>query len=361
MKKIIMFLPFVALSCTSELVLPTEGADTVLVVNGSLCSSDTLHTITIVSSSAARGIVSPPETVKLTLYVNGIREAVCSEPEKAKLYMKSRDYILRGKFAPGDDLYLTVESELGVCEVSGTAPALPDVLSVSYGDKVNLTYDDYGNRETKTFLKTFLTLADPGGERNAYRVNIQTRAQYVLVKEIRPDFGFKPGYTIELGPKSLDVFNLLEPAMRLPWNERDSVNDFNMCSDDSFDGQRYTLTLCLKMGTWGANTYSLGFNPPIISAYYDPENDIQYSELWCMHQWLDIKFESIPYDTWRYFMAVEYDSNGPALPIVYEPTLFPSNVKGGLGYVSISSATISTIQLPDVYFDVDHYPGGYIK
>ena len=102
------------------------------------------------------------------------------------------------------------------------------------------------------------------------------------------------------------------------------------------------------------------FSPPSVGSYYR-DGVVYYSDLWCSHQWLDVELEAIPYDTWRYIMAEEYDSEGPVIPLVYEPTLFPSNVKGGLGYVSISSATISTIQLPDVYFDVDHYPGGYIK
>lgn len=357
MKKILLLLPFLTLACTSELELPADGPDKVLIVNGSLCSADSVHVVRIVSSSASEGIVQPPEA-KVTLYVNGTAEAESTVPSDVKAYLKSRSYELECRFSPGDELRLTVETALGMCEVEETVPAAPKVIDARQGDAVELTYNDYGNVETRRFFRTFLTLSDPAGERNAYRVNIRARGQHELVEAI-PKFGAAPGRKTDLESKSLVVYNLLEPSMRLPWDEMNPVNNFNICSDDSFDGERYTLNLCYRPES--GSRYLLCLRPPVISTYNDIENDISYSEVWRTHQWLDITLEAIPYDTWRYFMAVEYDSNGPNIPLVYEPTLFPSNVKGGLGYVNISSGTIATLQLPDVYFDADHYAVGYIK
>lgn len=357
MKKILLLLPFLTLACTSELELPADGADEVLIVNGSLCSADSVHVVRLVSSSASEGIILPP-AAKVTLFVNDVAKAESTAPSDEKAYMKSRSYKLECRFSPGDELRLTVETALGKCEVEGTVPAAPKVIDVRQGEAVELTYDDYGNVETRSFTRVFLTLSDPAGERNAYRVKARAMAVHEL-KDGPEGIGLPVGYKTAPAPADLTVYNLLEPAMQLPWSTNNPVNDFNVFSDDTFDGQTYSLDLCLRGKSGTSGKHLLFFSPPSVGSYY--RDGVYYSDLWCSHQWLDVELEAIPYDTWRYIMAEEYDSEGPVIPLVYEPTLFPSNVKGGLGYVNISSATISTIQLPDVYFDVDHYPGGYIK
>lgn len=356
MKKIFVLLPFLAVACTSELVLPVDGADEILVVNGSLCSSDSLHTVSIVSSSASKGIVSPPSDVRLDLYVNGVLKSSATEPEVDR--EKTRKYLLKCRFASGDHIRLTVESSLGLCEVEGIVPAAPEIVEARDGGYMELTYNDYGSTYTRVFSRVMLTLNDPSGEKNAYRVHFVARARHELIEALPNGSGHAPGSIVTLDPKELPVFNMLEPSMRLPWKSLNSVNFFNVCSDNSFDGERYTLNLCIKKDS-GSTRNLLAFSPPSAAASY--QNGVEVSELWCTHQWLDVKLEAIPYDTWRYLMAVEYDSNGPVFPIVYEPTLFPSNVKGGLGYVNISSATVSTLELPDVWFDSSHWPDGYLK
>lgn len=58
----------------------------------------------------------------------------------------------------------------------------------------------------------------------------------------------------------------------------------------------------------------------------------------------------------RYLKALNYLESDNYEEALMEPVIIPSNVKGGLGFVGISSETRMTMQLPDEIIDNENLP-----
>jgi len=338
-------------ACTEVMDLPSDGFGDLLIVNGSLCSADSLHTLSLHVSSREKGIISPGE-VRGKLYVNGtLRNDTLSykgTKEDTTLCLLT----FKAQFAPEDELKLVFESSVGICEVNESVPPLPVVAGASTGEDIVLSYSDYGNQETRSFHRFYLGVADAAGVDNAFRVSAYLDGETECVEGIKDPryYSDQTGVKKSYDDEPVKLYNLLEPVLKLPWMSSESVNDFNIFSDESFAGGEYTLTLC-----WFGSLY----HTPSLAGYY--EGDTHKSEVWVSRAGVNVRLESIPVGYYRYLMAAEYDVTGAYLPLVYEPSFFPSNVEGGLGYVNVSSALEYRIPYPDRYYDSDHYYEGYVK
>ena len=347
MKKIYCLFPLLILfciSCEEQIQLPSDGTDMVMIVNGSLCSADTVHVLSLSASSVKEGMVVPPDAV-VRMFVNGMQ--CCESSEfREKMYYEGliHEYTLEGSFAPGDKVRIVVESSIGTCEIVQTAPPAPSVVGVSEGDEELLSYYEYGNMERRTFEKMYLTVKDPEGKGDVYRVKARVRSDLVLERSVSRGGSVYPPSSTE----QIEIFNLLEPVLRLPFSPLEAVNDFNIFCDDTFDGSQYTLTLCLN---WKNH-----FARPTISGYTNDEG-VNVSEIWVRHNELTLTVESLPQASYRYYIAVEYDTNNNTIPMAYEPSVFPSNVRGGLGYVNVSSGIELSLPLRDIWYDWDHIGG----
>ena len=265
--------------------------------------------------------------------------SVPSEKSKVESY-----YSVKAIFSAGDVVRVEAESGEGICVVEQTVPAAPELLGASLGDDVELSYNDYGNARTTTFRKIYLRLSDRAGQQNYYRVHVNAGGEEECTRGLLPDS--REGRKIVYDTERQDILNLLEPVLKVPFATANPVNDFNIFSDESFEGEQYSLTLC-----WKYLSSKVMMSRPSIFGVYDPDTQDVISEEWIQRIWLSVVLEALPVDAYRYYMAVEYESNNNVIPLAYEPAVFPSNVEGGLGYVSISSASSRKISLPDRYFD----------
>ena len=71
---------------------------------------------------------------------------------------------------------------------------------------------------------------------------------------------------------------------------------------------------------------------------------------------ITVRLLSISEAEFRYLKALNTLESGNYEEALMEPVMIPSNVKGGLGFVGISSETRMTMQLPDEIIDNENLP-----
>ena len=175
MKKIIWLaaaLTVLATACERYVDLKTEGPESILVMNGNLCSGDTLHTVYL-SLSQVRN-VEPVKSAVLKCYVNG---KLVSETDEVIERYGCGTVQFKADFGPGDEVKITVESGSCMAETVSTVPSLPGISIV---DTCSVTLKD-GNA-----LRAHLNIRDIKGEDNYYRLLAYVDSDF-WAEEVAPD------------------------------------------------------------------------------------------------------------------------------------------------------------------------------
>ena len=335
MKKIIFFasaMMILATGCEKYIDLKVDGPENLLVVNGNLCSGDTLHTVCLSISQVDD--VKPVEKASLKCYVNG---TLVSETDRVMEYAYSSICSMmqfKADFKPGDEVKITVESGDCRTETVSTVPTLPEISIV---DTCSVTLKD-GSENLKIHLK----IRDVKGEDNYYRLLAYVDSDF-WAEDVAPEVTeYTEGQHLESYSDSKYIDNTQEGLLyRKVGTDEDQdmysywSNYYNIFTDSQFANGEYTLTLLMNERNL-RNSYSEGW----VENYFT------------LTQTRKLRFRilSISKQTYYYMNDYAFDHSDESLWSFINGIPYPSNVIGGTGMVSVMAPTDVEIGLEKIRY-----------
>ncbi len=309
-------------SCENTIdTIKVSGEDEIM-MNALMDVNDDVH---IVYLSHGQGDDFRPYATKgeLQCYVNGQLAATAKAKSYYDLYF-CKAYVFNAGFKAGDKVKLTLEEGLSA-EV--TVPQSPQILDIdtSY-------FENPSNIHSSVFfLRT--RLQDVPHEENYYSFNVNA--------EVYKGWNLRD----TTHDRRVTLFTDNEPLLK----EYSSGNDDNKTFFDDYVKNKYHL---FTDKSFADNSYVLnvGIYPYdcLWGYYYIKEN--------YMHGYdkggagVSVIVSSISPETYRYIKAIESSDFWH-----FEPVIFPQNVSGGLGFVSVANSTVWKIRFPDRMIPKDFY------
>ena len=333
MKKGILFAAAccVLLSCEEEVDLRVGNETPVLLMNAQLRTDDTLHTVFLERSLISR--LEPCGDAAVTVTLNGTERLEAYASEEADWSGSRPCFRFRADFRPGDRVRLDA--------VCGEDHAFAEVTFPEAGTIVSTdTVRVDGDVPALALYQFRLRLRDFPGEEDYYRVDMGVRSEadvsYVVedkefTKVLRMDhrvsFDASSDPVINEGKVSPeageDLFADIIPG-----------NAFSAFTDRLFRDGEYTLRMHASLSSFWYSELS--------------EPDVR--------QYAVLKLYTMSFAQYRYLRAIDnFETFGYEMSFLVEPTSLPSNVEGGIGFVSAETCVERTIRMPDPPKDIIYY------
>lgn len=339
-------------SCENEIPYTPAHSEPQLIMNALLDAGETENYVYL-NLSGIHGL-SHVEEATVNLYVNGqlIEKAEELPPLKpiGSLDMvydpnaplnnlpeiaKRKKFRITTVLAPGDDIRLEATAENGKYHTTADV-TVPYPVNPIHVDTCLASLREYNGWGTYRQYK--VTLQDRPGEKNYYRLDIRnditTYGQYDNYKD-----------TIVYS-RETEVINR-EDVILTDGNPSSSEDD----EDDFFGTYIENKYNVFTDGRFSGTTCSL----KVYTKLYNYDNSGLYN-ITRRSRSIIVRLLSISEAEFRYLKALNTLESGNYEEALMEPIIIPSNVKGGLGFVGISSETRMTMQLPDEIIDNENLP-----
>lgn len=322
LKALLFLLPALA-ACTNPLDYTAGQQPEMIIMNAQLRTDETRHSVFL--SRGFINLVEPLPDGEVDCYVNGefvTRARRCPEDSISVSfylgYHYATEYLFDADIRPGDEVRL--EASDGALHARATVRA-PQTARIAAADTLSIpvspytvSYTSYGAEYTET-LVCRLRLEDRPGEQNWYRLCVDLAADSGH-HSIR--FGFSRDPILNDGYKSSDALDIGQTPK----------NAFCSFSDRQFAD-----------GTGEVEIHV-------------PKNNIRFvRQNWetSAHPALQLSLMTLSLEEYSYLNALNagevWGFDGAFLT---EPVTFPTNVEGGLGFVSIASASSISLALPEL-------------
>ena len=336
MKKTLPILAFLALfagACTNPLETGFYQAPEVIILNAMLRTDDTVH-FALVSRGLADDVLPAPDA-QLRCFVNGtlVSEGTFS-PYESSTYASRFNF--QASIQPGDEVRL--EAVDGSLRASATVTA-PEAAPIVAVDTAYVKDSPYYTPEA---MRCRLRLQDLPGQDNWYRLvvmNEKNRTDSLHYYDYREqqfvNFGFmedpilRDGYLRD-SDKGNDIMQLFA-GISIP-------NAYCTFKDVSFADSSAEVEIHLKDP--GNSVYA-------VDKSYDPETQAFVPNRVTLTVSLRFTLLTITKEEYDYLTQLNkslYSSLdlGP----LEEPVHIPGNVEGGLGFVSVASASTLVLTMP---------------
>ena len=310
-------LPLALSACIHTIPVDFGEVEPRLVLNAQLSAADGEQAIYL--SESALTTIKPQRGATVSVLVDGkpfAQAQEAAEPDEA--YACAAAYHFQGGFPSGSQV--TVKAVLGGTEVSAqsvveTAPRLVQV------DTLRVTEQDFG--DTYVSFQFKITLRDLPGN-NYYRVGVRCDDLIYLIDADENRLEIPYAYELPVDGKQEPVLG--GGVMGASIFDLDPT--FLVFTDQLFQDQDYTLHLSLPVESLAPFYY-------IYDSQFKP---VRSETLVRLIPWV----ESITEAEYHYLEALNNLENfGYEAQMVVEPTTLPSNVQGGLGFVSVLNRTES--------------------
>lgn len=342
MKKILPFLllSVLVVSCYEEIIIPVGDEEPVAVMNAQLNTADTTHAIYLSVSQKNR--VRGMEGADVQVTVNGKKTLRATEviDENDQRWTRWESlYAFEADLEPGDEVRIDARKDAFHVTAAVIAPPAVD-LSLIDTSTVRMSYMG----DTGDYLQVKLGFRDLPGD-SWYRVAACMESVYAYLDEdgnpspvysgvqnwwMDPETGYDPVISDGGGKTGgMDIGALLS-----------AENSYNCFSDNSFRDQDCTIRPL--------------FVPYVVYGYYDryifpdlvdyDDYQVIYEEISAMPYYVyrkaRLQVRSIDFAQYHYLKALQnLDTYGTEMTFLVEPTILPSNVEGGLGFVGLETVS----------------------
>ena len=329
---------FLSVSCLTEEIIKIGDDTPVPVMNAQLHAGDTLHRVFLNLSRLDR--VEPLNEAVVKVYINDALAATAEWVEMEEIYSNS-EYIFKADFNPGDRVRIEATKGSFHAKAEVTVPPAPSILSVKY-EKVQ-----QGEEELNFEYRYYVQIEDASSEDSFYRISMD--------KDVTVENYYKDNPVPKITKSDthyVSVYNSDEPVISDGWmkeveDDEDIMsllsslfmieNQFNIFTDERFRNETYTLKL---------RSDNLGF-----------VSDFDYAaERIVCNPTVNIRVNSMSFLEYRYLISLcNFDTVGTDVNFISEPISLPSNVEGGIGFVSVESSACYSIEMPSWEQDLRYY------
>ncbi|MGM9741932.1 MAG: DUF4249 family protein [Candidatus Cryptobacteroides sp.] len=339
--KILTIVLIALLPVSCEKMITLDGSDEKFIIaNGFLNSSDSLHTVSVVKGGFRMSEFETIQSARLQCFVNGEPAGgTDSLVDAASIYYATiSKMIFKARFNPGDEVKIEIDADGLHAEIKETVPMPALVTSVDTA--VVLRRNTEGNMIR--FLQLGVSVSDRLWEDNYYRLMMRLQGRAVVeVLEVPDPDGF-PSVGEEIGNQdcSISFDNSEEPVL----NKRMDIfgggenyydNKYNIFTDALFRNGNCRLSLLVSR-------YELSV--PV--RFYSPGQIYMR-----VSRKIIVSLVSMNRDNYMYLDDLQFEDSSLSDSFLVEEMPYPSNVRGGRGFVGISSRSDFVVNLRDVVTD----------
>ncbi|MBR5955732.1 MAG: DUF4249 family protein [Bacteroidales bacterium] len=347
---ILLILLMAASACETRIDLGDDGLGDVLMMNAQMCTTDTTHTVWL--SRSARNSISFVDDAIVSCYVNDELVCVTSVVEKTddvSLTGKDKElcasgYVIRTTFSPGDKVRIKADCDNLQCEANIIVPKIPVLLEA----KANIctTPAEYrnGTHRFKVHIQDFKD------EYNYYCLRV---LDHSFVEVGYSSTGeYEPGDILLRQNNPLPINSRGEPVL----NSGARTIGNQSTSDDGYDGNSYfdNKENIFTDVLFRNGDYTLDFYIDKIFSLWPP-GGFSSEDVFTAYHKATVRLFNITREEYLYLSGYQFinsDENGTYFTGDF---VFPSNVEGGLGFVTINSAVDYTIDISKRVFDKEYF------
>ena len=321
---LLTILSFGAVSCINTVEIQVDEMEPLPVINAHLRTDQTEHIIYLTTSQLNR--VDPFDNAHVSVSVNGGAQIQAEEIIQEEYYESSM-YRFEASFKAGDRVTIHVSRPPYEAKASVVFPEAVDPFDVEWSSH---TIDlSYGTEESYRFDIRF---SDIKGDDSFYRLDLDVDTEVTsydgndpvtkhFVQTDRSIFDASSDPVINEG-RSGDS-GILSAVM--PEN-RFCVFTDNLFKDSSCGVRVWIPAEVFKQAAYEVTSSKWTLNPVVLVKVFT----------------LDLSY-------YRYLKALDnFEAFGYEMGLLVEPTTLPSNVSGGLGFVSAETCTVVPVQMPAV-------------
>lgn len=333
----------VLVSCKSRIDYKSGEPEEMLVLSSNMRTDDTTHLAFLGISKLRESYVITPNEGTIDCYVNGKYVSTAEH-----IYVNNEEYMVHqesGKdvsgwyfdavLHEGDEVRL--EATCGDLHASATV-MVPTTAGLSLIDTMTVSGSPYD--ETVKAFKCTVLLKDRPGEESRFR--LQTMDSYDITRgdkllrasSHQTTFRFDDDVVLRGDfHSSRELAAVKETDINIPL----VTNKYCIFTDRDFRDSEHMADLYF------------GWGPVLSSRRLPDEHTISNSKT--------IKLLTLSEDEYDYLLAYtnaeanHLMSNNSSTQIFFEPVIFPCNVEGGLGLVTVSAVASVRIDFPEIQFD----------
>ena len=350
-----------AASCTNTDYVDVDNVDPIMVVNAQLTTANTTHTVYLSASTLSQ--LQEVTGADVLVSINGgpaikATEDTSDEEMYGNLYNASK-YVFDYSFTAGDKVEIDVKNgSYLITDASVTVPKDPVIKSVELLHNVpHSSSDSIFDWGGGGYYGPYIEDGDSPYPYNAWhelRVTLQDipseDSYYRLDVEIV--YTLQDGEEVESGVSGVWVDTSSEPVLSTAASSNGGLldalveesNRYNAFSDNVFKDSEYTLKLFFQESSvsYMRNYYYVyddtEWNYDEESGKYVPTplpDGVTYNSI------MRVKLYSISHDQYIYLKALDLDD----VAIFFsEPISIPSNVNGGMGFITIDNCKEVTLE-----------------
>ena len=339
MKKLIpiLLLSFSVAACYEEIIIPTEDKDPVVVMNAQMDNLEEVHTIYLSISKLSEVLPLPGASVKV--FVNGTQAEEATEVVEEDPWNRTA-YVFSTGFKPGDEV--RIEARKDAFFVTSTA-IVPPAVPVEAIDTASVRITYMG--DTSDYLQLKVRFKDLPG-RSWYGVDGYYLDKWEYFDE---DGNVIPEYTTYERPWTAGMETDFDPVISEGSGKTAggeiaaliSVSNYYHCfSDDPIVDQECTLRILLNPYAFYLSEYRYGGYYGFTPWSGDADFETLMSLSCRVQRTCLFRMRSLDFTQYRYLKALNnLETFGTEVSFLVEPTIIPSNVEGGLGFVGIETVT----------------------
>lgn len=321
-------------SCESTLDLGEDGLGGVLLMNAQMCTGDTTHTIWLSRNSI--DLISSAPGATVSCYVN---DRMVYQTRKVEItdehsflfnstVFKSSGYKIHARFNPEDRVCIKADLDGHHCETHLVVPRAP-IIKNATTDEGRYVFS--------------IQVQDLKSEYNYYSLNLYSEGCVIVEETADPRAILSPGDTVIYEKKNVWIDTKGEPLLNSgartisnPGSTQESFfdNTDNLFTDLLFRDGEYEMRVTTpkeryftRPKQWSTGDRFIGYNKAII------------------------RINSHSTEEYVYLTGCEYIRSIEGNSAFSEPFFFPSNVEGGLGFVSVSASSDYIINFPPKRFE----------
>lgn len=307
-----------AFACTSTVVLEPEDNSVKVIMNSQLSTSDEAAIIYLSASTVSDTERLSGATVTVSVNGGAPVQAVeqAEELDEYSRYEKYIAYYYNGSFNPGDHLVFEARTKYGNVRSELTVPQKVNIEQVD-----TLRTIIKGSGYTEANLQFKVKINDKPGESNFYRLCFYKEECYDNQDgsgKMRHYFRiYADGSTDPvLSDGQINTGDLLSELLEMD-------NTYLIFNDETFKGESRTLRVNVRMESLIA----------AFSYYHPVPEDFDPGYIY-------VVLEHLSFEEYYYLKSMTNMENlGYDASFLFEPTTIPSNVDGGLGFVSVSTSS----------------------
>lgn len=306
-------------ACSEYIEIPLDSGVDTLIINARLESHNEYHYIYLSKKQGSKIIA--PENAEVNITINGSSSTQLERDEQINAFLA---YPFHYLFKPGDRVEIVAKSGELRAKVQVVFPKAVDTVKVEQASAL----------EEGKSVKTQISFKDDSLQSDYYRL---TCTNYYRVRGTK----VKSGESEEFDYIGYPSFSTSSVLINGPLSDNDTMlgglfntlnpdNDTKVFDDELVSGQDVSIDMQVKLK--------------------ENYNSVGYKSVDLTDRRIDIHLQHLSPEAYHYLRVINAGSNlSFAATILAEPTVLPSNVEGGKGFVMALTSTSDSIVLPDVY------------